>query len=74
MKEITFNKREAKATEALIEMQIEMKENGFLPILKIELDTYPIRNFEDFLEELQKTRKNDIRTVRKRRRVKIQIL
>ena len=48
----------------LIKMQIEMKEKGFPPILKIELDTYPIWNFEDFLEELQKTRKNDMYTKR----------
>ena len=59
---IDKNRREV--IEIIIEMQVSMEQNGHFPILKLELDTYPIKNSEDLFEELQKSRKNDFNAKR----------
>ena len=59
---IDKNRREV--IEIIIEMQISMEQNGHFPILKLELDTYPIKNGEDLFEELQKSRKTDFNAKR----------
>ena len=59
---IDKNRREV--IEIIIEMQISMEKKGHFPILKLELDTYPIKNSEDLFEELQKSRKNDFNAKR----------
>tara|TARA_A100001011_G_scaffold358801_1_gene404809 strand:- start:350 stop:835 length:486 start_codon:yes stop_codon:yes gene_type:complete len=45
-------------------MQIEMRNSGHFPILQIELSTDPIRNSEEFFEELQKARNTDLKAKR----------
>ena len=37
-----------------------MKNKGYFPILKIDFDTYPIKNSDYLFEELQKSRKIDV--------------
>ncbi len=48
-----------KVIELITEMQEIMEKKGYFSILKLELDTEPIKNSEDFFEELQKSRKSD---------------
>ena len=35
-------------------MKFCMEKKGYFPILKLELDTYPIKDSEDFFDKLQK--------------------
>ena len=41
-----------------------MKHQGFLPILNIDLDTQSIKNSEELLEELKKSRQTDFKVKR----------
>ena len=59
-----IDKYRRKVIELLIEMQINMKHQGFLPILNIDLDTQPINNSDELFEEFQKSRQNDIKVKR----------
>ncbi len=59
-----IDKNRRKFIEIIIEMQMCMKKKGHFPILKIELDTYPIKDKEDFFDKLKKSRKTDFNAKR----------
>ena len=59
-----IDKNRRKFIEIIIEMQMCMKKKGHFPILKIELDTYPIKDSEDFFDKLKKSRKTDFNAKR----------
>ena len=59
-----IDKYRREVIELLIEMQINMKYQGYLPILNIELDTQPIKSSEELLEEFQKSRQTDLKAKR----------
>ena len=59
-----IDKYRREVIELLIEMQINMKHQGFLPILNIDLDTQPIKNSDELFEELQKSRQTDFKLKR----------
>ena len=59
-----IDKDRRKFIEIIIEMQMCMEKKGHFPILKLKLDTCPIKNGEDFFEELQKSRKTDFNAKR----------
>ncbi len=45
-------------------MQVNLEKKGHSPILKLELDTEPLKNSEDFFEQLKISRKNDFNAKR----------
>lgn len=59
-----IDKHRREVIDILAEMQISMKNKGYFPILKIEFDTYPIKNGDYLYEELQKSRKADFNAKR----------
>ena len=59
-----IDKYRREVIELLIEMQINMKNQGFFPILNIDLDTQPFKNSEELFEELQKSRQTDFKAKR----------